>query len=136
VYSTTAILPYLLSLSPSNKNSLDASFEAIAAYEQKLLNVLLVFLTAPEQFERGVRVVGDDKIGRDRVPTVSFVVIGQRAIKSKDVVKVFDSKGGVTSYFTYRLYPFILTAIHISVGRHPLWEILRIHTHRQLIPQA
>jgi len=31
------------------------------------------------------------------VPTVSFVVTGQRAIKSKEVVNVFDAKGRVAS---------------------------------------
>jgi hypothetical protein len=106
VYSTTAILPYLISLSPSNAKSLEASFDAIAAYEQNLLNVLLGFLTAPEQVERGVRVVGDDKVGMGRVPTVSFVVTGQRAIKSKDIVKVFDAKGGVSAILRYLTSPF------------------------------
>jgi hypothetical protein len=95
VYSTTAILPYLLSLSPSN--SLNASFEAIASYERKLLGVLLGFLTAPEQVKRGVRVLGDDKVGTSRVPIVSFVVTGQRAIRSKEVVKVYDAKGEVNA---------------------------------------
>jgi hypothetical protein len=84
-------------LSPSNANSLDASFEAIAIHEQQLLKVLLGFLTDPEQVERGVRVVGDEKVGMSRVPTVSFVVTGQRAMKSKDIVKVFDAKDGVSA---------------------------------------
>jgi hypothetical protein len=95
VYSTTAVIPYLLSLD-ANANSLEASFNAITAYEQKLIEPLLGFLTAPEQFERGVRVVGSDKAGLERTPTISFVVTGQRPIKSRDVVKVFDAKGGVS----------------------------------------
>jgi hypothetical protein len=57
VYSTTAVIPYLLSLD-ANANSLEASFNAITAYEQKLIEPLLGFLTAPEQFEKGVKVVG------------------------------------------------------------------------------
>jgi len=104
-YATTAVVPYLLSLSP-NANSLDASFEAITIHEQQLLKVLLGFLTAPEQVERGVRVVGDDKVGIDRVPTVSFVVTGQRAMKSKDIVKVFDAKDGVSAVPYHLTAPF------------------------------
>jgi len=105
VYSTTAVLPYLLSLSPLS--SLNVSFEAIAAYERKLLHVLLGFLTAPEQVKRGVRVLGDDKVGASRVSIVSFVVTGQRAIKSKEVVKVFDAKGEVStiSHTQYSSFP-------------------------------
>jgi selenocysteine lyase/cysteine desulfurase len=37
------------------------------------------------------------------VPTISFVVVGQEAMKNKDVVKVFDQKGGV-SVATFRVY--------------------------------
>ncbi|KAL0066660.1 hypothetical protein AAF712_006263 [Marasmius tenuissimus] len=69
-----------------------ASFEAIADQERKLIAPLLEYLTASEQVKKGVRVVGDEKAGGDRVPTISFVVEGR---KSKDIVKVFDSKGGI-----------------------------------------
>ena len=37
--------------------------------------------------------------GTSRVPTVSFVVQGEKPLKSKDVVKVFDQKGGVRSVY-------------------------------------
>ena len=96
-YGTTGVLPYLLSLStgPSGPGTLQDSFALIAAHEQTLVEPLLAFLTAPEQLDRGVRVVGNDKPGPDRVPTISFVVTGQRAMKSKDVVGFFDSRGGV-----------------------------------------
>lgn len=95
VYGTTGVLPYLLSLTPSN--DLKASFNAIAAHEQKLLQPLLAFLTAPEQTERGVRIVGEESPGINRVPTISFVVVGEKATKSSDIVKVFDKEGGVSS---------------------------------------
>jgi hypothetical protein len=64
-------------------------------------------LTAPEQVKRGVRVLGDDKVGASRVSIVSFVVTGQRAIKSKEVVKVFDAKGEVStiSHAQYSSFP-------------------------------
>jgi selenocysteine lyase/cysteine desulfurase len=94
VYGTTGIIPYLLSLTP--KNDLKASFDAIAAHEQTLCEPLLGFLTAPEQHERGVRVVGDEKAGPSRAPTISFVVVGPRKTNSKDIVAVFDSVGGVS----------------------------------------
>jgi selenocysteine lyase/cysteine desulfurase len=93
IYSTTSVLPYLLSLTPAS--NLDASFDAITAHEQTLLKPLLEFLTDEKQAKRGIRVVGSAKIGLERVPTISFIVVGERSMKSKDVVKVFDQKGGI-----------------------------------------
>jgi len=93
VYGSTGILDYLLSLTPHN--DLKKTFEAIASHEQTLVNVLLSYLTHPDQRARGVRVVGDEQGGLSRVPTISFVVVGQSALKSKDIVRVFDQKGGV-----------------------------------------
>ncbi|KAJ8475319.1 hypothetical protein ONZ45_g15652 [Pleurotus djamor] len=102
-YGTTGVIPYLLSLvppptAPSSDATiahLDAAFSAIAVHEQELLKPLLGFLTAKEQVERGVRIVGTEEAGLNRVPTVSFVVVGPRAIESKAIVNVFDKKGGV-----------------------------------------
>lgn len=96
VYGTTAVLPYLLSLTP--ESDLGASFDAITAHEQKLIEPLLAFLTAPEQIDRGVRVVGEETPGINRVPTISFVVVGRNAMRSKEIVQVFDKKGGVSRF--------------------------------------
>lgn len=93
MHGTTGVIPYLLSLTPAG--DLKATFDAIAEYEQTLLKPLLAYLTDPAQEARGVRVVGEEKAGLSRVPTISFVVVGERAIESKEVVKVFDAKGGV-----------------------------------------
>nr|GAT44043.1 predicted protein [Mycena chlorophos] len=93
VYSTTSVVPYLLSLTPAN--DLDASFAAIAAHETQLATKLLGFLTAPEQAKRGVLVVGEEKPSVNRLPTVSFVVVGDRPMSSKAIVKVFDERGGI-----------------------------------------
>ncbi|KAJ7735986.1 pyridoxal phosphate-dependent transferase [Mycena metata] len=93
VYGTKAALPYLLSLTPAN--DLAATFEAIAAHETKLVTALLSYLTAPEQAARGLRVVGVEEPGPTRLPTISFVVAGDRPMRSKDVVKVFDERGGI-----------------------------------------
>jgi len=90
------VLPYLLSLTPSN--DLNATFEAIAEHEQTLLHRLLGYLTDAKQVERGVRIVGDENVSMVRVPTISFVVSGDhwhKAIRSQDIVKAFDKKGGV-----------------------------------------
>lgn len=38
--------------------------------------------------------MGEEAVSLERVPTVSFVVIGQRPLKSRDIVGVFDKKGG------------------------------------------
>ncbi|KZV69801.1 PLP-dependent transferase [Peniophora sp. CONT] len=97
-YGVTAVLPYLLSLAPSSTtaddaSALDAAWAAIAEHEQSLLEPLLGFLRSQE--ERGVKIVGDSMHGASRVPTVSFVVQGERPMQSKDVVKVFDQKGGI-----------------------------------------
>ncbi|KAF5334490.1 hypothetical protein D9611_013800 [Ephemerocybe angulata] len=91
VYATTGVNQYLLSLTPAN--DLNASFAAIAAHEQTLVQPLIAFLTHPAQWERGVRLVGDDTVGLNRAPTISFVVVGPHAMQSKDVVKVFDAEG-------------------------------------------
>lgn len=56
---------------------------------------LLDYLKSKEG--RGVLIVGDERGGLGRVPTISFVVRGERPIRSKDVVEVFDKKGGVRS---------------------------------------
>ncbi|THH18322.1 hypothetical protein EW146_g2653 [Bondarzewia mesenterica] len=91
IYGVTGVLSYLLSLTPAN--NLKDSFRAIAEHEQTLIRPLLGFLKSQES--RGVRIVGDEHAGPTRVPTISFVVTGERAIKSKDVVKVFDQKGDI-----------------------------------------
>ncbi len=98
MYGTTGVIPYLLSLTP--ENDLKATFNAIAAHEQALVEPLLSFLTDPVQEARGVRVVGEEKSGLTRVPTISFLVVGERPIKSKEVVKVFDKKGGVSVVYS------------------------------------
>ncbi|KAG5633326.1 hypothetical protein H0H81_008718, partial [Sphagnurus paluster] len=91
-YATTGAVAYLRSLTPSG--DLREAFGAIAQHEQTLVAPLLAFLTHPEQRARGVRVVGEENADLSRVPTISFVVGGQKPIRSQDVVKVFDQKGG------------------------------------------
>lgn len=125
VHAASGVVPYLLSLTPENK--LEASFAAIAQYEQSLLRPLLSFLTDKQQYDRGVRLVGTSTIDPSRVPTVSFVITGQRAIKSKDLVAEFDKEGNV------RLVPssnvrFLTLPRHVDW--HPLWPFLRIQPYR------
>jgi len=93
VYGTTSVVPYFLSLTPAN--DLEATFAAIKAHETKLVTALLSYLTAPEQVARGVRIVGIEEPSEDRLPTVSFVVVGDRPMRSTEVVKVFDKRGGI-----------------------------------------
>ena len=100
-YASTAVLPYLASLggAPSGADisaQLDASFAAIAAHEQTLLAPLLGYLRSRR--ERGVRIVGAEREGLGRVPTVSFVVVGERAMRSRDLVAAFDKKGDVSAF--------------------------------------
>ena len=93
VYGCTAVPPYLKSLTPAG--TLVAAFDAISAHEQDLLKLLLGYLRSKEA--RGVRIVGDEFEGPSRVPTISFVVVGERAMRSMDVVKAFDLKGDVSA---------------------------------------
>lgn len=122
VYATTGVLDYLLSLAPPSTSSstsspsstpsspltfeakvkqLDAAFLEIAKHEQTLVQPLLEYLKSKE--ERGVLIVGDERGGIGRVPTISFVVRGERAMGSREVVERFDREGGV------RVYPSFLT---------------------------
>ncbi|KAG0696125.1 pyridoxal phosphate-dependent transferase [Suillus ampliporus] len=118
VYSLTAIVPYLKSLTP--EDDLAASFNAIASYEQTLLAPLLLFLTDAKQVDRGVRIVGTSEIDLSRIPTVSFVVVGQNAIKSKDIVGAFDKKGGISiqcgNFYTYYLIDNLRPKLDVSDG--------------------
>ena len=92
VYGCTGVPPYLRSLTPSG--SLEDAWAAVAAHEQTLLEPLLAYLRG--KADRGVRIMGEEKAGLGRVPTVSFVVVGERAVRSRDVVSVFDKKGNVS----------------------------------------
>lgn len=95
VHGAGGVVSYLLSLTP--ENNLEASFAAIAEYEQRLIQPLLSFLTAKQQYDRGVRIVGTSRVDLSRVPTISFVVIGPHAIKSEDIVAEFDKERKVAS---------------------------------------
>ncbi|EJF57324.1 PLP-dependent transferase [Dichomitus squalens LYAD-421 SS1] len=90
-WGCTPVVPYLKSLTPSG--TLEDAWLAVARQEQTLLKDLLGYLRS--KYERGVRIVGDEREGETRVPTVSFVVAGERPIKSKDVVAFFDKKPNV-----------------------------------------
>ncbi|PIL26743.1 hypothetical protein GSI_11157 [Ganoderma sinense ZZ0214-1] len=87
-WGCTPVVPYLKLLTPSG--TLADAWDAIARHEQTLLVELLGYLRA--KYGRGVRIVGDEMEGMTRVPTVSFVVVGERPIKSKVVVEAFDSQ--------------------------------------------
>ncbi|KAG1821459.1 pyridoxal phosphate-dependent transferase [Suillus variegatus] len=118
VYGATAIVPYLKSLTP--EDDLVASFNAIADHEQTLLAPLLNFLTDARQVDRGVRIVGTSEINLSRVPTVSFVVVGQNAIKSKDIVGAFDKKGGIGirygHFYAYSLIDNLRPKLDVNDG--------------------
>lgn len=112
-YGAIGILEYLLQISPlpspaaispstytdpNTVEALKATFAAIAKHEQALITPLLGFLTSPKARARGVRVVGEELQSERRVPTISFVVVGEDGsvmTRSRDVVKVFDDKGDI-----------------------------------------
>jgi selenocysteine lyase/cysteine desulfurase len=100
-YAVTAVLPYFLSLSstpsPSKesnvKAALDDAFARIQSHEHELIEPLLAYLRSKK--ERGVLIVGDEQNPPSRVPTISFVVRGDRPISSKQIVSHFDKLGDV-----------------------------------------
>ncbi|OSC97016.1 PLP-dependent transferase [Trametes coccinea BRFM310] len=116
VYGCTAVPPYLHSLTPSG--TLEATWTAITAHEQTLLGPLLGYLR--EKRERGVRIVGEEREGPGRVPTVSFVVVGERALRSPEIVKAFDSKGSVGirygHFYAYTLVDKLEPKINVDDG--------------------
>ncbi|KAK0245413.1 hypothetical protein EDD85DRAFT_943839 [Armillaria nabsnona] len=117
-FPTKTELRYSSVLTP--ENSLKASFATIAEHEQALVESLLAYLTHADQQARGVRVVGEEYPGLMRVPTISFVVVGERPMKSKDVVKIFDQKGGVGirygHFYAYTLVDGLQPMLDIDDG--------------------
>ncbi|KAF5373586.1 hypothetical protein D9758_000945 [Tetrapyrgos nigripes] len=93
VYGSTGILPYLLSLTPLN--DLQATFDAITSHEHDLVQPLLAFFTHPDQRKRGLMLVGSEDSDASRVPTISFVILGQNPISSPEIVKRINQRGGV-----------------------------------------
>jgi hypothetical protein len=98
-WATTAIIPYIESLTP--EGTLEAGYKAIADHDVELAAIILKYLTADEQRDRGVRVVGSETASDDRMPTISFVVTagknGEPALKSKAVIDEFDKDGKVST---------------------------------------
>ena len=100
-WATTAVVPYLESLTP--KGTVDDAYAMISEHDVKLAEAVLKYLTAPKQRERGVRVVGSEEPGPNRMPTISFVLVqsadGKPPMKSKAVVAEFDKRGPSPSDF-------------------------------------
>ncbi|KII83699.1 hypothetical protein PLICRDRAFT_58168 [Plicaturopsis crispa FD-325 SS-3] len=115
-WAATAIAPYLRSLTPAG--TLEAAFDAVAAHEQTLVRPLLGYLRG--KAARGVRIVGEEREGLGRVPTVSFVVVGEHPVRSKDIVDVFDRKGGIGirygHFYAYTLVDSLQPKLDIDDG--------------------
>ncbi|TEB32181.1 selenocysteine lyase [Coprinellus micaceus] len=135
VYASTGVNQYLLSLTPSN--DLDATFNAIALHEQTLLEPLLNFLNEPKQWKRGVKIVGDEKLSLNRVPTVSFVVADDPPVKSSDIVKVFDDTGKIGirygHFYAYTLVDELRPKVDVNDG---VIRISLVHTNTSEEVQA
>lgn len=115
VWGCTAVPQYLRAL---GDGSLEEAFARIARHEQTLLAPLLAFLRG--KAARGVRIVGAEQEGLDRVPTVSFVVVGERAIRSQDVVARFDAKGNIGirygHFYAYTLVSSLSPSLDVEDG--------------------
>ncbi|KAI0666938.1 PLP-dependent transferase [Trametes maxima] len=116
VYGCTGVPPYLRALAGSG--TLADAWAAVARHEQTLLGPLLGFLR--DRRERGVRVVGEEREGAGRVPTVSFVVVGERALRSRDVVSAFDAKGDIGirygHFYAYTLVDRLAPKVDVDDG--------------------
>ncbi|KAI0919366.1 hypothetical protein AcV7_006122 [Taiwanofungus camphoratus] len=116
VYGCTAVPPYLRGLAPSG--DLQSAFKLIARHEQSLIKPLLSFLKSKE--ERGVRIVGEEHASANRIPTVSFVVVGDRAIKSQYIVEIFDKKGEIGirygHFYAYTLVESLTPKLDVDDG--------------------
>jgi hypothetical protein len=97
VWGTTAVVPYLKSLTA--EGTFEAGYAAIAAHDSDLASRLIDYLTAPKQRARGIRVVGSEQPGPDRMPTVSILVgegvNGEKSWGSKELIDEFDKRGKV-----------------------------------------
>ncbi|PVG00667.1 PLP-dependent transferase [Serendipita vermifera] len=117
-YATSEVLQYLLAISSGSFDRhlnlesdlitrydassiisrLEASFAAIASHERLLVDRLLFYLTAQEQWDAGIRVVGSS-VSTERAPTISFVIVegknGEPPLKSQDVVVGVDRLGNI-----------------------------------------
>lgn len=89
-YASSVVVDYLKDITP--KDDVNASFAAIARHERALMVPLLEYLLSDAAKARGVRIVGPESV-EARVPTISFVVTGDKPLKSPDIVAAFDKKG-------------------------------------------
>jgi hypothetical protein len=99
VWGTTAIVPYLESI--TSVGTIEAAFEAITAHDSELANAILSYLTAKKQRDRGIRIIGGEKLTNDRLPTISFVIVesidGKPRIGSNQLIDEFDKRGKVST---------------------------------------
>jgi selenocysteine lyase/cysteine desulfurase len=92
-YGSTAVLPYLLSLSGKNNSGDIVQLKRLAnarigEWEEKLMGALLEFLRSKKN--KGVRILGlEEADSSKRAPTISFVIDGK---SSKQVVESFDEQ--------------------------------------------
>ncbi|QRW20450.1 aminotransferase class-V protein [Rhizoctonia solani] len=121
-YAVTAVLEYLYSLSPSG-NDLSAAFDSIARHEADIMRPLIEFLLSPEAYNRGVRIVGPESADPQvRAPTISFVVVGDKPVRSPDIVKKFDELGDVGIRYGH----FYAHRLFVRLGLDPDDGVVRI----------
>ncbi|CAE6350150.1 unnamed protein product [Rhizoctonia solani] len=121
-YAITAVLEYFYSLSPSG-NDLSTAFDLIAEHEAGLMHPLMECLMSPEMYNRGVRIVGpESKDPTVRAPTISFVVVGDKPMRSQDVVKKFDELGNVGIRYGH----FYAHRLFVRLGLNPDDGVVRI----------
>ncbi|CAE6444486.1 unnamed protein product [Rhizoctonia solani] len=121
-YAVTAVLEYFYSLSPSG-NDLSAAFNLIAQHEADIMRPLMECLLSPEMYNRGVRIVGPESLDPEvRAPTISFVVVGDKPIRSQDIVKKFDELGNVGIRYGH----FYAHRLFVRLGLDPDDGVVRI----------
>lgn len=102
VYGSSFVPAYITSLAGTEEGTedekFDLAFERIAIHEEKLTEKLMNYLKSKRS--RGVRFVGPTSSGKkDRAPTISFVVRGDKPLGSRFIVEELDKTGTVSSLF-------------------------------------
>ncbi|CAE6441107.1 unnamed protein product [Rhizoctonia solani] len=121
-YAISAVLEYFYSLSPSG-DDLSTTFDLIAQHEADLMRPLLECLLSPEMYNRGVRIVGPESMDpKIRAPTISFVVVGDKPVRSQDIVKKFDELGDVGIRYGH----FYAHRLFVRLGLDPDDGVVRI----------
>lgn len=109
-WASTAVVPYIESL--GQDGTLDSGYREIEKQDGELAKGLLEGLGSDRFWDRNVRIVGEEKATRERLPTVSFVVDGRG---SREVVEEFDTRGKVSRWVLFCSLEFDMDDVLMNI---------------------